>query len=662
MNFSIQNPNNTSGFNYYDIESRPKLVPLSPNPETSKDGMTLHFADQSSSYTSKFKVVINYEPFNMQLINPDGKVVVNFNANHQTNFTEHVRFDVRLPSHHLWGLAERADTPYLHDTNKQEFHREPYRLWNRDHAKYKPNSPIGLYGSVPLLANLHDLETRAMTGIFHANPSETYVDVNKDPSGHSDITWLNNAGDLELYFIAANSIKDYFYKSAQVTGFGHMPPMWALGFHQCRWGYLNEDMIDDVNAKLKEHKIPCDSLTLDIDYTDSFKYFTWNHTTFPDPSAMIARIRKNKRKLICINDPHIKQDDSYHVYKHAKDNNMLVKDPKGDNYSNLCWPGKSTWLDFTNPEVQDYWSTLYHYKNFPYTTRDVHAWNDMNEPAVFDSTTENSMNPHNRHTFVKNGEKRDVEHKYVHNVYGHLQTKATFKGMIERDAPGKFRPFVLTRAFFAGTQKYSSIWSGDAGSKWTDLGAQVPMALNTSLCGISFCGGDVGGFMGDPSQECAVRWFQGGSFMPFFRAHSDMNTKRREPYIYDAQYRSIIIKTIYERYRWLYYWYGVFEEYVRTGYPIMRTVWMHKDYKTTLTEGLLKECHQYFVGDNVLVIPVVERFRRFVQIHEDLQKEEWFTHESGYVADPSETYKCGLERIGVFIRAGSVIPLIDVPE
>lgn len=628
--------------------------------------MELKFSDtnsfESSTYKSTYKLVITYEPFHLELVDASGKVLVQLNPNNELAFTEHVLFDLRFPTHHLWGLAERADTPYLHDNNTEDSHREPYRLWARDYAKYKTNSPIGLYGSVPFVANLHNMDTRAMTGVFHANPSETYVEVNKSPNGHSDITWAHDAGDLELYVLAADGLKEFFNKAAQVTGFGHMPPMWALGFHQCRWGYLNEDMVDDVNDKLKEHKIPCDSITLDIDYTDGFKYFTWNHTTFPDPGDMIRRLRANKRRLICINDPHIKQDEGYHVYKHAKDNNFLVRDPQGETYINLCWPGKSGWLDFCNPDVQNYWASLYHYNNFPYSTRDVHAWNDMNEPAVFDTTYEQSMNPHNRHYFMKNGEKKEVEHHYIHNMYGFLQARSTFKGMIERDAPNKYRPFILTRSFFGGIQKYSAIWSGDAGSKWTDLAAQVPMALNTSLCGISFCGGDVGGFMGDPSQECAVRWFQGGSFMPFFRAHSDINTKRREPYLYEPVYRDIIIKTIYERYRWLYYWYNVFEEYVRTGYPIMRTVWMETRGKQPATESLLREAHQYFVGDSLLVIPVVERFRRYVQIHEDLQKEDWFTHESGWVEDPSQTYKTGLEHIGVFIRGGSIIPLIDVPE
>ena len=667
VNFAVHNPSNKSGFNFYDLEPRPNLSALYPHlRDQTSSSLVLMFSNQavydSSSYKSKYKIVMQFEPFKMTLQTETGRILCEFNSNNNLSLIDKVVFDLKFPTQHLFGLSERSGHIYLQETASQESQKEPYKLYARDHPKYKPLSNTGLYGSVPFVANVYDEPSRALTGVLQANSSETYVEIAHNHKNESELTWINECGDLELYFVASDGLRDFFNKSSRVMGFANMPPMWALGFHQCRWGYTNEEMVEDVNSKLKEHGIPCDSITLDIDYTEGFRYFTWNSSTFPDPAKLIRLLREHKRRLICINDPHIKQDDSYTVYKTSKDRGLLVRDARGDNYINLCWPGKSGWMDLANVEAQEYWASLYHYENFPHTTRDVHAWNDMNEPAVFDSVTNNTMPGSNIHTFLKDGEKREVEHRYIHNMYGHLQTKSTFKGMIERDHPDKYRPFILTRSFFAGTQKYSAIWSGDAGSKWQDLRAQVPMALNTSLCGISFCGGDVGGFMGDPSQECAVRWFQSGAFMPFFRAHSDANTKRREPYIYEEQYRNIIVKTIYERYRWLYYWYSVFEEYVRTGYPIMRTVWMETKGKHAATMSMLQEDEQYFIGDAVLIIPISERFRRYVQIHEDMQQEEWFTHDFGFVENPAENYKTGLERIGMFVRGEHIIPLIDVPS
>lgn len=667
LNLSIRNPHNKSGFNYHDVESRPNLKPFFPHTtKVDKSQCIIHFSETSdsekSSLKAKYSVLMNLNPFKLAFINNEsGKEVIRINPEEKFSFGEHLLFDIRFPTHHLWGLAERADNPYLEDTTgASDSPKEPYKLWARDQANYKPFSPVGLYGSVPVVMNLQDEETRSMVGVFQANPSETYVEVEKSSMGHSNLTWLNQAGDLELYIMAADNYREYFHQLSLVTGFGYLPPIWALGYHQCRYSYMNEKEVDEVNEKLEEYRVPCDSITLDIDHTDGFQYFTWHKTSFPDPSALIQRLRASKRRLITINDPHLKAEKTYPIYQKAKDKQLLVRNHKGEVYQDNCWPGKSAWLDFVNPEAQDYWASLYHYENYPHATRDVHAWNDMNEPAVFNSEHQGSMNPKNKHRFLRNGEPRDVEHQYVHNIYGHLHTKGTFKGMIERDYPSKYRPFVLSRSFFAGTQKYSAVWSGDSGSKFTDLAAQVPLALNTSLCGMSFNGGDVGGFTGDPTPECATRWYQSGVFMPFFRAHSACDVKRREPYLYEPLYRNIIIKTIQERYRWLYYWYNTFEEYVRTGYPIMRTVWMEST-QSMVTSSLIKDGSQYFVGSSLLVIPITQKNQRHVEINKGLQNEEWFTYEKGYIERNDEPIKTGLENIGVFIRAGSIIPLADLP-
>jgi len=665
LNLVINNPNNKSGFSIYDVEPRPKLTSLYPH--TTKNDNTqcvINFSEtadyENSPKKSKYSVIINMNPFKLFLLNDSGKELLQINADEKFTFEEHLLFDIRFPSHHLWGLAERADNPYLEDTNTIGPLKEPYRLWARDHPNYKPYSPIGLYGAIPVVLNLQDEETRNMVGVYQANGSETYVEVDKTEGGHSDMTWLNQAGDFEVYITAADNFRDYFNQYAKITGFSYLPPIWALGFHQCRYSYMTEEEVDEVNEKLKEYDMPCDSITLDIDYTDGYKYFTWNPKTFPDPAAMIQRLRASKRRLVTINDPHLKADESYDLYKKAKEEGLLVRNEKGKIYEDYCWPGKSSWLDFLNPAAQDLWASMYDYKNYPHTTRDVHAWNDMNEPAVFNPETEASMHPKNKHRFFKNGEPRDVDHKYAHNLYGLLHTKGTFKGMVARDYPKKYRPFILSRSFFAGTQKYSMVWSGDSGSGFKDLASQVPLALNTSLCGISFNGGDVGGFMGDPTPECATRWFQIAMFMPFYRAHSAIDTPRREPYLYEPLYRNIIAKTIQERYRWLYYLYNTFEEYVRTGYPVMRTVWMETT-QNIITPSLIKEGSQFFFGGNLLVVPIAEKHVRTVQIHEDLQNDEWFSYDKGYVEKNSEPIKTGLESIGYFIRAGSIIPLADLP-
>ena len=667
IHFATKNLKNKYDFNFYDVEERPKLTPLHIHiAEQTETQMALQFSNdkdqQQASYKSGYKLVIYFSPFNMELINKEGKSVLKFNSRSNFRACENVALDFQFPTPHLWGLAQRADYAYLQDHLSQKGKKKIYRLHSRDTPWYPAFCPVGLYGAVPIVINLHNYETRGLTGIFNANPSELYAEVNKHKSGVSDVFWLHEAGDIELYLIASDNPIEFFYRIAQVTGFGYLPPLWALGFHQAKMDYYYQDMIHDINDRMKAFNIPCDSIHLDIEFSNGFKYFTWNSDTYPDPEYLIRALRANKRKLICIHDPHVKLDEYYDIYSTAKKRGLLVKAADDSIYSAPCWPGMSTYLDMLNSEAVDYWASLYRYENFPYSTRDVHTWNDMTEPAVFDLRCGKIAPATVMHTFLKNGVKKDVENRYVHNIYGHLTLKGTFKGMVERDYPQKYRPHIIGRGFFAGTQKYSIIWTGDPPCKFIDLKAQISSALNCGMCGLAFVGGDVGGFKGDPSPETMTRWYQYGAFTPYFRCHGDEGIKFKEPYVWNPKYRKIIANTVRERYKWLYYWYTTLEDYVRTGMPMMRGIWMDTKAKFPVTQSALTEEEQFLLGDSVLVVPVLSYYQRYVQIHEALWKEEWFTQETGYVEDNSKPYKVGLERIGVFIRAGSIMPFVDLPE
>ena len=667
MNFSIKNPSNESEFNFYDVEPRPVLSPLNIHIiKQTKNQLELCFSNSSdyetSSSKSKYKVIINLEPFSLQLLTAQGKVLSELNPNNRLHLGEAgLAMDVRFPNHHLFGFAERNSQAYLKDNSKEAV-KNPIKLSNRDRPGYPPFSPVGIYGSVPLLINISDNNTRALASVFCANPAEAYLELDKSSETHTDAYWVHEAGDLEMYFIGSDSPQDYFYKWARVSGFAYMPPIWALGFHQARFSYMTQEEVIGVSENLKNFKIPCDCIHLDIDWTDGYKYFTWHPSTYPDPDELIRRLRANKRKLVAIHDPHFKRDESYEPYVQAKQKGILVRDPSGKTFEERCWPGQSVWLDFTNPEAEEFWASLYHYENFPHSTRHVHSWNDMNEPAIFDDLREKSMSGDNLQTFFKNGERRTVPFKYTRNIYGHLETRGSFKGLIQRDHPEKYRPFILSRSYFAGTQKYGAIWHGDSGSKWPDLASQLPYTVNNSICGAAFCGGDVGGFFGNPSNECALRWFQIGAFLPFFRAHSDLNSKRREPYVYGYGYQKPIVESIYDRYRWLYYWYTLFDNHVRTGSPLIRPLWADTNAKSVLTTSMIQCEEQFFVGEHVLIVPVLQKWIRYVTIQRDLCGEEWFSRETGHVEKPEEPYRVDLERIGIFIRGGAIIPFVDLPE
>ena len=667
IHFATKNLQNKYDFNFYDVEERPKLTPLHIHiAEQTETQMALQFSNdkdqQQASYKSGYKLIISFNPFNMELINKEGKSVLKFNSRSNLRACETVGLDFQFPTHYLWGLPQRADYALLQDQSNQKPPKRIYRLHCRDTFAPPPYSPVGVYGAAPIIVNLHDYESRGLTGIYNANPSELFVEVNKQKSGVSDVFWFQEVGDIELYLIASDKPTEFFYRLAQVTGFSYLPPLWGLGFHQCKMDYYYQDQVLEVNDRLKAYNIPCDCIHLDIEYTNGFKYFEWNTNTFQDPAELIKKIRANKRRVVCIQDPHVKMDEYYSVYSNAKKQGLLIRSANGAIYDSICWPGNTTWLDLVNQEGLDYWASLYSYENFKYSTRDVHAWNDMSEPACFSYHTGKTLPATALLYFVKNGEKKEVEHRYIHNMYGHLTLKGTFKGLVQRDYPQKYRPFVIGRSYFAGSQKYSLIWTGDSASKFIDLKFQISNALNCGMCSLAFVGADVGGFFGDAPPETMCRWYQYVAFTPFFRSHGWQAHNFKEPYVFAPKYRKIIASALRERYKWLYYWYATCEDYVRTGMPMMRGIWLDTKGKLPVTPSSLVEEEQFLLGDSVLVIPILREYQRYVQIHEALREEEWFTQESGYVKDNSQPYKVGLERIGVFIRAGSIMPFVDLPE
>jgi alpha 1,3-glucosidase len=221
----------------------------------------------------------------------------------------------------------------------------------------------------------------------------------------------------------------------------------------------------------------------------------------------------------------------------------------------------------------------------------LYTWNDMNEPSVF-SGPEVTMPKDLLHH-------DDWEHRDVHNVYGSLLHRSTYEGHLLR-SDGTDRPFVLSRAFFAGTQRYGPIWTGDNMAEWEHLRASIPMLLSIGIAGIPFCGADVGGFFGNPSPELLTRWYQLGAYQPFFRAHAHIDTKRREPWLFGDPYTGIIRDAIRARYRILPYLYTLNLEAHVSGWPVMRPMM----YEFPGDEHVLRMDDQYMLGDGLLIKPV----------------------------------------------------------
>uniref|UniRef100_A0A8C3TZV8 Glycoside hydrolase family 31 N-terminal domain-containing protein n=1 Tax=Catharus ustulatus TaxID=91951 RepID=A0A8C3TZV8_CATUS len=459
---------------------------------------------------------------------------------------------------HVYGIPQHTETLLLKNTSDGD----AYRLYNLDIFGHKIHDKTGIYGSVPLLLAHKPNRT---SGIFWLNSSETLVDISTKTAKQravplTDVRWMSESGIIDVFLLMGPTAFDIFKQFAQLTGTQALPPLFSLGYHQCRWNYEDEQDVKAVDAGFDAHDIPYDVIWLDIEHTDGKRYFTWDKQKFQNPRKMQEHLRKKKRKLVVIVDPHIKVDPSYTLYAQAKEKGYFVKDRNGKDFEGICWPGSSCYLDFTNPEVRKWYADQFAFKTYKASTNILFVWNDMNEPSVFKGA-ELTMQKDAVHY-------NNWEHREVHNLYGFYQHMATAEGLIRRSS-GKERPFVLARSFFAGSQKYGAVWTGDNTAEWSYLKISIPMLLTINMAGISFCGADVGGFIGDPEPELLVRWYQAGAYQPFFRGHSNMESKRREPWLFGEKNTQIIRRAIKERYVLLPYLYTLFYR-AHTAIPVFQ--------------------------------------------------------------------------------------------
>jgi len=404
-----------------------------------------------------------------------------------------------------------------------------------------------------------------------------------------------------------------------------------------------------VEAGFEKHNIPFDVLWLDIEHTDGKKYFTWNNDLFPTPARMQDELAKRSRKMVTIIDPHIKRESGYPVHDEATSNGYYIKNKDGNTYEGHCWPGSVSYLDFLDPKVRAFWAGKFALSQYQGSTKNLFTWNDMNEPSVFNGP-ETTMQKDSR-------QYGDVEHRDVHNMYGILQQMATAQGQIDRSG-GTDRPFVLSRAFFAGTQAYGAIWTGDNTADWGHLAAATPMLLTLALTGLPFSGADVGGFFGNPDAELLVRWYQAGAFTPFFRGHAHIETKRREPWLFGEENTNHIRNAIRKRYQYMPLWYTLFHQASKDGSPMIRPMWVEFPEDTSLF-GVED---QYMVGSGVLVKPVTAAGQSTTEVLLP-GSETWFdaesyeAHSAGKVSVPTP-----LAKMPLFYRAGEVIPRRDRPR
>ena len=547
----------------------------------------------------------------------------------------------------VYGIPEHADSLSLQDT----INSDPYRLFNLDVFEFELNEKMALYGAIPFMLSKN-------VGFFWNNPSDTFVDILTGPSkttqeNSKHVHWFSETGILEFYLFIAETPLELVQTYTMFTGPPLFPPLFSLGYHQCRWNYINQEDLLQVNQGFENNDLPMDVIWLDIDHTPNRNYFIWNYQAFPRPLDMIADIVSHGRKIVNIVDPHLSTRQEYEIGQKFKKNGInylgyYVKSEDGSDYHGNCWPGDSSWPDFVRADVRKFWAEQFLLTNYKDVTEDVWVWNDMNEPAVFEGS-ENTFPRTNLHG-------SNIENRDLHNIYGMYAHRATYEGLLLRNSNS--RPFTLSRAFYAGTQRYGAIWTGDNMAKWEYMEASIPMCLSVSLGGISFCGSDVGGFFYDTTPELMMKWFQIGAYTPFFRGHANDLAHRKEPWLFGDIALNNIRRSLRERYRLLPYWYTLFYENVLKGIPVMRAMFLQ--YPSDELANKLDK--QYHVGDCLLVVVLSTSQQQSVTVY--LPQNKWYNF---------HTYK-EMQTIGfidfiveensvpVFIKGGSIIPTKEKPR
>ena len=601
------------------------------------------------------RVVIHTRPFAVDIFDESGAPVVRDDPRHLTTFdpdTGEIAATKLRPSEveTYYGFGEKA---FAEMSRNGKF----IVNWNTDTFSY----PIGtdpIYQSIPFFYALYN--GRAY-GLFFNNTYRTWFDMGK--TSPERFSFGADGGELDYFVFTggkerspANVLADY----AGLTGKTPLPPIWALGYQQSRWSYFPESRVREIADGFRRNRIPADVIYLDIDYMDGYRVFTWDKKRFPDPPRLIADLKAQGFQTVLIIDPGVKVDPNYIVYRRGQQAGIFVKNADGTELNRDVWPQAAAFPDFTDPKARTWWGDQ--------LERNVSEgvagfWNDMNEPGVFmnDKTEKPEIFHHPAKTFPYNtpqaGDGQPGTHRRYHNVYGMQMARATFEG-VKRLRPDK-RPFVLSRAGFAGIQRYSAVWTGDNYASWDHLALSIPMLANMSVSGVPFVGCDVGGFNDRPSPELYARWLQAAVLTPFLRSHSVGWAGNKEPWEYGDDFTSINRASIELRYRLLPYIYTLFYKHQRTGMPVMRPLWFEfpNDVRTYLSSD------EYLLGDDLLVAPVVKEGLREREVYFPKGTDwiDWWTGER-YEGGKPRVVKTPIDRLPLFIRAGSVIPTEPVVQ
>lgn len=542
---------------------------------------------------------------------------------------------------HYFGLGDK--------TGSLDRRGGAYTFWNTDAFGYGvATDPT--YKSVPFTLGVEP--GGRSFGLFMDNNWRGFADFGK--TQRDVLAFGAEGGPVDYYVMAGAGPRDVVQAYAYLTGTPPLTPLWALGFQQSHWSYMTQDEAKGIADRLRADRLPADVLWLDIDYQDRNRPFTINTKAFPDLPGLVAQLKAERLHLVAITDLHIAAapDQGYAPYDSGMAADVFLKKPDGAPYVGPVWPGNSVFPDFSRASASDWWGRQF----APLVTMGVAGfWNDMNEPAVFVAPAK-TMPLDTVHRIDEAGfAPRAASHAEMHNVYGMLNSRATYRGVLKL-APDR-RPFVMTRASYAGGQRYAATWTGDNSSSWAHLSLSVEQLVSLGLSGFAYAGDDIGGFAGDhPSPELLTRWIEVGAFNPIFRDHYQKDKPAQEPWVDGPAQEDIRRRYIEERYRLMPYIYALAEENSRTGLPLMRPVFL--DHPEVLGRGdrLGGTEGQFMLGGDLLVAPPTT-WESPAPYQIPLPGAGWYDYWTGArltAASVAETPR--LDRLPVFVRPGAIIP------
>jgi len=601
--------------------------------------------------TDELEVIAHRSPLQIEF--RDAKTHQTINADQQP-----MRFDPQTGlvaaakkfgfDEHFYGLGEKAA--------RLDKRRGEFTMWNSDTFGYQEGTdPV--YQSIPFYIGW---QHGAAYGIFFDNSYRTHFDFGSSSQEYA--AFSAEGGEMNYYFFQGPSIKKILARYADLTGHMPLPPLWALGNQQSRYSYYPDSLAEEVVRKYRADDLPLDVLHLDIHFMNGYRPFTWDPQRFPDPKAFTGRLRAQGVKVVTIVDPGIKyqppaegardaashpelapQDQSYYVYNQGQAQDFFLKRKDGRPYIARVWPGESVFVDYTLDPAARWWGDLHR----AYTDNGVAGiWNDMNEPSDFNDQTGKSQMD-----VVTNDGGTYSPYAGNRNVFALNENRATYQGL-QRLLPNQ-RPYVITRAAYAGIQRYATMWAGDNRSTWEALSVSLPMFMTLGLSGEPFVGSDVGGFVGRTDAELLVRWYQVGFLTPFCRNHAGMESPDHEPWRFGKYYEDIIRRYLKLRYRLLPFLYTALEESHRTGVPLFRPLLLN--YQED--ENTLGIDDEFMIGSDLLAAPVLKPNLTSRLVY--LPAGVWFDYWTSARFDGGRMVRveAPLETVPLFVRGGAILPL-----